>query len=144
MSMPFLPVPLPDSAQEEKSPAGTGPPRVGREPAPRLSGQSLPLGAFHAPSRQANRGPIHVLAFPSTAMSAWPWDFIGKAISLLQAATHSEGEGEPLAAALGRNRAWLPRDTRSPSLLLSPFMASGHRRQPGRLILWETLHTAFL
>lgn len=45
-------------------------PGVGRAwPHPFQDGIFL-LGAFHSPGRLANRGPIHVLAFPSAATSA--------------------------------------------------------------------------
>lgn len=35
-----------------------------------FQGSIFLLGAFHSPGRSANRGPIHVLVFPSTAISA--------------------------------------------------------------------------
>lgn len=67
-----------DSPKDEKSWIGTDPPggrtQSGQRTWPHsFQGDGFPLGAFHSPRRLANRGPIHVLVFPSTTMSAQPW-----------------------------------------------------------------------
>lgn len=106
LSSPRHLIPLPKSRGHELIQREVEP-GVGREPGlHRFRVVSFLWVPSTPPRRSANRGPIHVLACPSTAMSTQPWRLHLQG-HFTFSTCHIKGEGEPLAAALGRNRAQL-------------------------------------